>query len=179
MIIAGYPGVGKSLYVKNNPNKGAFDLESSNFRDCNNQRPSRWADLYANIAVDLASQGALIFTPTHPEVIYRIAELLDKLDTDDERFKFFGIAPSIKLKKEWIEKLLDRHLATNLDKDLRAYERARDYFERDIDNFKKSIYVYTIEEMPKDKFEYIANIDNFINKTKNKIFKYIVGENLK
>ena len=150
MIICGYPCIGKSSWAKSQ-SMITVDLESSYFKIPGRDNTG-WEENYCKMAIELDTprNKDAIFMSTHPEVInYLIKEGVD-----------FVIAfPSLKLKEAWIERSLERYEKSGLEKDLRAHERIRDYFEVDtqalmgIPNVKK----YVIE----DPFYYGAT--EFIN----------------
>ena len=129
MIVIGYPGVGKSTLARQM--KNYIDLESSTFF-ANGQRPDDWYVYYCNVAEDLSRQGKVVFVSSHKLVV---DELLER----DEMTCV--IYPDPKLKESWIIKLLNRYEDSKLDKDLKAYERARDHFDEDIDNLRRSLYL--------------------------------------
>lgn len=122
MIIIGYPGIGKStLAGKDN----CIDLESSNFI-VNGDKIKNWDDIYVNVAKDLSKQGFTVFVSSHGLVTNKLLNCKDA--------KVVTIFPSLNLKDEWVEKLRKRCNQTKLEKDVRAYVRARTFYDDDIKN---------------------------------------------
>lgn len=124
MIIIGYPGIGKSSYVRR---KGStIDLESSCF-----QKESNWAVSYCNVAIDLAKQGFDVFVSSHDAVRYHLLNPgYDEL---------FAIYPSASIEKQWVTRLYDRYWMTGLEKDRRAFERAKTCYSADIAAIEKDV----------------------------------------
>lgn len=120
MIVIGYQGIGKSTLA--GADKGCIDLESSNFF-IDGKRDENWYKIYANIAINLSEQGFVVFTSSHKVV-------RDELAKSDERKVI--INPSIELKEDWITKLEERYISTNLEKDLKAYLNAKSCYEENI-----------------------------------------------
>lgn len=129
MIIIGYPGIGKSTLARRN--KDYIDLESSCFF-INNKRPEDWQVIYCKVAEDLSRQGKVVFVSSHKEVV-------DELLTTSE--KVLAIYPDPKLKDEWIKRLKDRYEFTCLEKDRKAYQRALEHFDEDIDGMRRCLYI--------------------------------------
>lgn len=162
MIYIGYPGIGKSTLGGSN---NCIDLESSNFT-VDNHRPDDRYIMYCNIAKDLSNQGYRVFVSSHNDVI----NYLKDIDSSA-----VIIAPNIILKDEWTEKLRLRYEETKSDKNLRAYERARDHYEDDIvalfmNNYLNKIF---INSMDYDLKERITNYEYYAMEQKNK--KYSMG----
>ena len=124
MIIIGYPGIGKSSYVRRNV--CAIDLESSCF-----QKESNWAVSYCNVAIDLANQGFDVFVSSHDAV--RKALIASGYD------ELFAIYPSIDMEKQWVTRLYDRYWMTGLEKDRRAFERAKTHYSADVAAIEKDV----------------------------------------
>ena len=121
MIIAGYPGVGKSEYCIRAVDIG-FDLESSEFK-----KKEGWEKDYVAKAIDLAYRGWIVFVSTHKEV-------LDELDRVDSSHGVFAsvVFPALDLKDWWIDKLRLRYNVSNDDGDYNAFMRARMHYDGDI-----------------------------------------------
>ena len=121
MIIIGYQGIGKSTLASRI--KGIIDLESSCMR-VDGERPDDWYRYYCNFANHLSRAGNLVFTSSHKVV-------RDELRTSDE--KVFICYPALYLERDWIARLEDRYIQTQLEKDLRAWKNAEECF---VDNIK-------------------------------------------
>lgn len=123
MIIIGYPGVGKSWYCKEH-NDG-IDLESSII----NKSDSEWAEKYVEAAKHLSNLGYKVFVSSHSKVQEAI-----EYDFDCDSENTIAIFPSKTIKDEWLNKLKTRSEESGLDKDKRAYGRALEHFDEDIDS---------------------------------------------
>lgn len=138
MIIAGYPGIGKSS-ISGKVN--CIDLESSLFFDSNGVRPAKWYDYYYNVATSLSKQGYVVLISTHASIINKLSKFSDE--------KIITIIPSPTLKDEWIYKLKNRARETKLDKDFRAYINSKDMFDSNISSLMNNnkIDKYIIKDM--------------------------------
>ena len=116
-----------------------IDLESSNFELPNESgttsKDPNWYKAYGNIAVDLSKQGFNVFISCHPAVRKYIGEEI-------KYKKFVLIYPDISLKNEWIKKLSQRYAIDQSEKNLRAYERARDHFVEDFMGIQNESKLY-------------------------------------
>lgn len=121
MIIIGYQGIGKSTVVRQNPGRKFIDLESGNFW-VNGERDKNWFIPYCQIALDLSSQGFIVFTSSHKEVRTWFIE------NNDHREKIYTCSPDITLREIWIDKLQKRYKATGLEKDRKALLNAEQCF---------------------------------------------------
>lgn len=150
MIVIGYPGIGKSSYVRRNV--CAIDLESSCF-----QKENNWAVSYCNVAIDLANQGFDVFVSSHDAV--RKALIASGYD------ELFAIYPSIDMEKQWVTRLYDRYWATGLDKDRRSFERVKTSYAADITALEQDVLRmrgwYEIKE-PNYNLEDIVNYFRYI-----------------
>lgn len=129
-IIIGYQGIGKSTLA--NDENCFIDLESSCFwyTDEETKQPCRWgnwAEIYTNIAVDLAKQNNIVFTSSHQVVRDELAR-----KTNIENTTIAVCVPTINIKDEWIEKLKNRYERSGLDKDYKAWKNAEDRYEENI-----------------------------------------------
>lgn len=122
MIIIGFPGIGKSTLACNN-NK-FVDLESSYFKT-HDVRNDDWVAHYCQYAVYLSLHRFIVFVSSHKAV----RDYLAKMHTNEQIVCIF---PSERTKEQWIKKLEDRYMLTGLDKDYRAFIRARDHYDDDI-----------------------------------------------
>ena len=122
MIIIGFPGIGKSTLASNNDK--FVDLESSYFKPVNN-RNDDWVVDYCKLAELLSKNGSIVFISSHKAVRDYIANMR----TDELVACVF---PSGGIREQWIKKLEDRYMNSGLDKDYRAFIRARDHYGYDI-----------------------------------------------
>ena len=106
-IICGYPGIGKSTYVKNNKDK-AIDLDSSLFT-----KHDKWETDYVNLAYMLAKQGFIVFISTHESVRNTLL---------NRNIPFDIVCPSINLYADWCERLKQRFAESGKDADFRAFK---------------------------------------------------------
>lgn len=147
MIIIGYPCIGKSTLAKNPFSKEfkyrVIDLESSYFKP-GGKNYEGWVKSYCAVAKALSDNGHIVFVSSHKEVIDQIFQTVSVFD-------FCFIYPSLSLKKQWIQRALNRYRGEYLDKDLRAYERIRDHYDDDINALMKrpgfNPYHVIIEDM--------------------------------
>ena len=129
MIITGYQGIGKSTLASKNDK--IIDLESSSFwkyeedvylnKTGSRTRHDDWYVYYCQVAQHLSAQGYTVFVSCHQEV-------RDWLSKHNEE-KFCAIFPSPKLKEDWLKRLEDRFNASKSEKDLRAWEHAKNSFD--------------------------------------------------
>ncbi len=143
MIIIGYQGIGKSTLANKDINY--IDLESGNFW-IDGKRHEDWYIPYCNIAEPLSRQHKNVFVSSHEVVRNRLQESKEKVVV---------IYPSIKLKKQWINKLEKRYNETNLEKDYKALMNAKDRYEENIKELEKNNFIkieifdidYDLEEL--------------------------------
>lgn len=143
MIIIGYQGIGKSTLANKDINY--IDLESGNFW-IDGKRHEDWYIPYCNIAEHLSRQHKNVFVSSHEVVRNRLQESKEKVVV---------IYPSIKLKKQWINKLEKRYNETNLEKDYKALMNAKDRYEENIKELEKNNFIkieifdidYDLEEL--------------------------------
>ena len=155
MIIIGFPGIGKSTLACNNYR--FVDLESSYFKtpDIRNED---WVVEYCQCAVYLSLHGFIVFVSSHKAVRDYIA----KMRTNELVACIF---PSERIKEQWIKKLEDRYMDSGLDKDYRAFIRARDHYDDDIRELYSDDGIsykwiitninYNLEEEIEELFDYI------------------------
>ena len=122
MIIVGYQGIGKSTLCCSEKQLGYIDLESSNFF-VDGKRDDNWYKIYCNIAMHLSQQGYRVFMSSH-EVVRK------ELSTCKERKVI--ICPSQELRDQWVARLGDRYLFTELEKDYKAWQNAVDRYDENI-----------------------------------------------
>lgn len=148
MIIVGYPCIGKSTYA-NSHAYSVIDLESSDFI-----KDGSWVESYCNVAIDLSKHGYDVFVSSHDAVRKQLLK---------SGYEFvFAIYPSLEIKDEWIERLHNRYLNTELEKDYRAWQRAASYYDEDVTAFKKDAKhfhrFYEIGHEPEDESYDIASV---------------------
>lgn len=132
MIITGYQGIGKSTLASKNDK--IIDLESSSFwkyeediycfKTGKKTRCDDWYVYYCQVAQHLSKQGYIVFVSCHQEV-------RDWLSIHNEE-KFCAIFPDKSIQNAWLQRLKDRYIESNSEKDLRAYEHAKDCYDNDI-----------------------------------------------
>lgn len=126
MIIIGYPCIGKSTLAKDNDK--IIDLESSNF----NKRNELWYEDYCKIAEDLSRQGYIVFVSCHENVqhyLYKYSEEKVWLVFPEDTKEMYDY---------WSAKAKERYERTNLQKDLKAYDRINKNFAVDTRELKNS-----------------------------------------
>lgn len=120
MIVIGYQGIGKSTLAKKDIR--CIDLESGNFW-ISEKRHDDWYIPYCKIAVDLSSQGYVVFLSSH-EVVRKCLSHI--------RNGIFVCYPELYLKDEWISRLEERYQKSKLDKDYKAWQNALDRYAENI-----------------------------------------------
>ena len=152
-IIIGYPGIGKSTFCSKQVDYNFIDLESSNFHD--GKEPEKWYCFYAMVAEDLAAQGFNVFVSSHYDVVMALKMLVSNPD-----IPVHVVCPSLELEKEWVEKLRNRYLESGLEKDRRAYGRAKSNYRDDISELLDCGFPVTqIENIDYDIFDVISNLE--------------------
>ena len=147
MIICGYQGIGKSTL--SNADNNCIDLESGNFW-IDGKRQDNWYMIYCNIAIELSKQGYVVFLSSHKVVRDYLASLPK---TED----IYVVCPSANLKAEWIKKLEERYIKTNLEKDYKAWKNAEEcYFDNINELMFGGLPCYVIKDMEYD-LKYIVN----------------------
>lgn len=124
MIFPGYIAVGKTF--TSGKDNGFIDLDSYYFKSGNKVR--LWYEEYCELAIKLSESGYNVFTSCHDEVLKYLSLNYDKI---------LVIYPSLELKSSWIKRTLKRYKETGREKDRRAYERVRRYFDQDVKGAKK------------------------------------------
>ena len=122
MIIIVFPGIGKSTLACNNYK--FVDLESSYFKTPD-VRNEDWVVEYCKLAELLSKNGSIVFISSHKAV----REYIAKMSTNELVTCVF---PSELIREQWVKKLEDRYMNSGLDKDYRAFIRARDHYDDDI-----------------------------------------------
>ena len=154
MIIIGFPRIGKSTLACNNYK--FVDLESSYFKTPDS-RNDDWVVEYCQCAVYLSLHGFIVFVSSHKAVRDYIA----KIHISEPIVYIF---PSERIREQWVKKLEDRYMNSGLDKDYRAFIRARDHYDDDI------------RELYSDGIPYkwvITNINYNLEEEMEKLFDYI------
>lgn len=121
MIVAGYPGIGKSTLAHLSKYR-IIDLESSDFV-VNGNRIDNWYEIYGKIAARLAAQGYIVFVSCHKLLRNYLKE---------NCVEYFVIHPSLSLKSKWIKKLEDRYNYGEDPKNKRALEYVKKFYDDDI-----------------------------------------------
>lgn len=155
MIIIGFPGIGKSTLACNNYK--FVDLESSYFKTPD-ARNDDWVVDYCQSAVYLSLHGFIVFVSSHKAV----RDYLAKIHISEPIVYIF---PSERIKEQWVKKLEERYMNSGLDKDYRAFIRARDHYDDDIRELYSDDGIsykwiitnidYNLEEEIEELFDYI------------------------
>ena len=124
IVVVGYQGIGKSTLSDSKSN--CIDLESGNFW-IDGDRWTNWFIPYCNIAVDIASQGRIVFVSSH-EVVRRQL----RYGQYPKCVHIMCCVPSTNLREAWIYKLHERFNTSLLSKDYRAWKNAVMRFEENI-----------------------------------------------
>ena len=150
MIIVGYPCIGKSTYAASHRFK-VIDLESSNFI-----KDGNWVESYCNVAIDLSKHGYNVFVSSHDAVRKQL------LKSDYEYV--FVIYPALDIKEEWLERLHERYLETELEKekDYRAWQRALNHYNEDIAKLKEDAKSFSgFYEISRGRYDLTVILDEF------------------
>lgn len=129
MIVIGYQGIGKSTTARHFHGKRFIDLESSSFW-VDGKRDPEWYIPYCQIALDLSSQGFIVFISSHKEVRTWFINNVT-------REEIYTCSPDIKLKDIWIEKLEKRYNANKTEKNLKALLNAKSCFTENVLDIQK------------------------------------------
>ena len=126
LIIIGYQGIGKSsLGTMDSTNQNIIDFESSLFK-INGDRTDNWNVIYCRQAVALAKQGFIVCISSHKCVREELAKY------NQDGFVIVTIAPSPKLKEEWIARLKDRYLQDPSEKNALALQNAEGHYDETV-----------------------------------------------
>lgn len=157
MIIIGYPGVGKST-VAHAENR-IIDLESRYFHGLEynlGEEPPYWEKRYCDVAIDLSNQGYTVCVSSHECVVSYLSE---------HSYEFSNMAAVVypsnsdDIRINWIKRLEDRYYETrrsdkphsSVEKDYRAWQRAKTYYDYDIMYLSNSpFYKYVIDKIQYD-----------------------------
>jgi predicted nucleotidyltransferase len=142
MILVGYPAIGKSSSPE------WVDLESSCFQ-VYGQKPDNWEQMYVNVAETLDYQNLVIFLSSHKEV---------RNELQRRCIPYTVVYPSLKLKENWIDRLCDRMETTLSDKDYKAYNRALNYYEEDIEDLMQEENRIELDSMDYNLEELVLNL---------------------
>ena len=105
IICAGFTGVGKSFFIKSNPNLKCMESESSNFTDNRGTNRilitenSEWPNNYLNHIKENIGKYDIIFVSTHKELRESLTE---------NNIEFLLVYPDISLKEEYLERYKKR-----------------------------------------------------------------------
>lgn len=141
MIVIGYQGIGKSTIAGSD---NYIDLESGNFW-VDGRRDPEWYKPYCQIALHLHKQGYTVLLSSH-EVV---REYLKQIEPYEDRLATFVCYPDTWLKNAWINKLRERYVETQLDKDYKAWQNAEARFAENIDELAHSGFKKIILETMK------------------------------
>ncbi len=120
MIIFGYQGIGKSSLANSPADALYIDLESSMFRTpMHPERSEDWFQAYGNIVCDLDKQGKFVFSACHQQIRDYIAS-----EKDLKGVISVICYPSLELREEWLYRLRQRWMDTQLPKDKAALDFA-------------------------------------------------------
>lgn len=133
MIIFGYQGIGKSSLANSPAGALYIDLESSMFRTpMHPERSEDWFQAYGNIVCDLDKQGKFVFSACHQQIRDYIAS--------EKNIKGVVAAicyPSLELREEWLYRLRQRWMDTQLPKDKAALDFAEASYSSSIKTLNK------------------------------------------
>lgn len=142
MIIIGYPGVGKTDASKQFLD--VIDLESSWFDGINNIYNND-IETYCKIAIELSKQNYIVCVSSHKEIQACLRRSVEDV---------YVCYPIKELKQYWAQKLRERYIVDDTDKNFRAYDRAIDYFDRDIQDMMDSGF----KQLPLSEGMYLTDI---------------------
>ena len=131
MISVGFPGIGKTTLSQKmiadfKTTTDVIDLESSYF----SKEDPNWYKAYCQAAECISYQGYDVFISSHIENLYYLH--MNNIPN------VICIYPSITIKDKWLNKLEERYKKSKLDKDLKAFEAAQNFYTTDILNFKNT-----------------------------------------
>jgi len=139
LIIAGYPGVGKTRYCGSHPE--AVDFDSHSYKDLfgtkatlsNVKLPKNWYEYYVEDAISLLDTYEVVFISTHKEVLKE----LDK-QSSAKGVHAVVLFPDRKLKDWWIDNLKIRKNVSNKPGDIKAYDHVQANFDSDLNDMKEA-----------------------------------------
>jgi hypothetical protein len=173
MVVIGYQGIGKSSTAKHLDN--CIDLESSNFwitdESGDRHRCSDWEAAYANLALDLSSQGNIVFVSSHQKVRVELYKRNIKLNQD-----IIMIYPSEILKDDWLVRLKDRYEKDPSKKNEAAYLNAVDRFSDNIREMIDDADLYGFRKVAIENIPY--NLKNVIDLVEDELFTDYVMEEI-
>ena len=117
LIVVGYQGVGKTFISRLFPEK-YIDLESSTFF-VDGKRDPEWYKVYVQQAIYFANKGYTVLISSHKAVRDYLTQ---------REVEYVTVVPSAKIQSEWIKRLSLRYAATNLEKDYKALENAKQFY---------------------------------------------------
>lgn len=133
MIIFGYQGIGKSSLANSPAGALYIDLESSMFRTpMHPERSEDWFQAYGNIVCDLDKQGKFVFSACHQQIRDYIAS-----EKDLKGVVAAICYPSLELREEWLYRLRQRWMDTQLPKDRAALDFAEASYSSSIKTLDK------------------------------------------
>ncbi len=117
-IIAGFPGIGKSWFVAENPDLDVVDLDSAVFRE---DDPGNWPDNYIEKIIECAGQQEAVFVSTYPEVLRALIT---------KGFSVTVVYPSIDQREDYQERYIERA------KDPDAAQKLANSFDQNLEGLK-------------------------------------------
>ena len=161
-IFCGYPAIGKtsiggnSIQMEDGRWVSIIDLETSLMKG-NDERPSNWVEIYVNYVQDLVMQGINVMCSTH---------LLVRDELEKRNLIYTNVMPNLNIKEYWLCKLRQRWKDSGLEKDNLAYERAMQYYDKDIkDLMSHDRYCMIGTERKYDLQEVLCNYIRYNKKT--------------
>ena len=154
MIIIGYPGIGKSTLAGRE--SGCIDLESSDFKEL--FPVGKWVEPYCIMAENLSKQGFTVFVSSH--------EAVRSCFYMRETQNIGMIYPALRIRREWVYKLLDRAADTKLEKDIRAYKRAEACYLLDITRMRETTKHYPHCEIESLDYDLLKMVDTLERKNR-------------
>ena len=139
LIIAGYPGIGKTRYCGSHPE--AVDFDSYSYKDLFGTKatlsdvklPKNWYEYYVEDAISLLDTHEVVFISTHKEVLKE----LDK-QSSAKGIPAVVLFPDRRLKGWWIDNLKIRKNVSNKLSDIRAYDHVQANFDLDLNDIKEA-----------------------------------------
>ena len=163
MVIIGYPGIGKTTLVHaQTMYKIYIDLESSCFHT--NKVPDNWQYYYIKTAIDLHNQGFRVFISSHISVREELHKAM--CSGEIKRDDILIVHPDLELKDRWIEMLENRYKEDPSDKNERALQFAKEYYESSIKDLLEDEWAKHTELKYRVPVDDGYNLDDIINEAR-------------